>query len=205
MHNAFLTINEARMGKSEGNFITLQTLKEKNIDPIALRYLFLTARYSSPVDFSLEALEAAQTAWKKLKRSVIPASEPESKEKNWIPDQVRNDDRSTEYRMRFSNFVNDNLDTPQALALAWEVLKDKNISDSEKRKTILDFDRVLGLELDKPEEKIEIPVEVQRLIDERENARTEKNWDLSDKLREQIEKLGFSIKDTENGIKVDKM
>lgn len=202
MHNAFLTVadksGDGKMSKSDENFITLQTLKEKNIDPLAYRYLLLTAQYSSPLQFSWEALEGAQTAWQKIKNflqniknDIENSFEEECKEK---------------YRKTFVEHINNNLDTPKALALVWEILKDENLSDQNKKSLILDFDKVLGLQLNVSRTvlDIEIPEEVRNLIKERDTARLAKDFAKSDELREKIELLGFVLKDTETGTSVDK-
>ena len=102
----------------------------------------------------------------------------------------------------FKSFINNDLDTAKALALIWDILKDEKISDDDKKATILDFDKVIGLELDKIE-TFDIPEEVQKLIEARDNARTEKDFAKSDELRKEIENFGFRVKDTEKGTVVE--
>ncbi len=184
LHNAHLNIGEDKMAKSGDNFITLGTLKDKKVDPLALRYVFLTARYSSPLQFSWETLGGAETALKRIRQKLSK-----------LPDggTVANSD--------FNKFVNDDLDTPKALALISEILNSENISDADKKATILDFDRVLGLQLDKIE-TVEIPEEVKNLIQQRDTARANKDFAKSDELRLEIEKLGFEVKDTKDGTQV---
>jgi cysteinyl-tRNA synthetase len=189
MHNAHLNIatenGEDKMAKSGGNFITLNTLREKKIDPLALRYVFLGARYSSPLTFSWETLEGAQTALNRIRQKVSK-----------LPDGglVAETD--------FLKFINDDLDTPKALALISEVLNSESISDADKKETILTMDYVLGLELGRVT-NIVIPDEVLKLMQERDVARAEKDFAKSDELRNQIEKLGFKVKDTESGTQLD--
>jgi cysteinyl-tRNA synthetase len=174
-------MGEEKMAKSGDNFITLQTLRDKNIDPMALRYVFLGARYSSPLQFSWEALVGAQVALKKLREKI-----------NSLPENVNI------VETKFLEYVNDDLDTAKSLALVWDILKDENISDADKKSTILDFDKVLGLQLDKVENFV-IPDNVQNLINQRNIARNSKDFAKSDKLRAEIENLGFEIKDAETG------
>lgn len=181
MHNAHLNIGEEKMAKSGGNFITLKTLEEKSIDPLALRYIFLSARYSSPLQFSWEAIDGAQTAIKRIKDKLTT-----------FPDD------GSVVQTEFNSYINDDLDTPKALALVSEVLKDENISDADKKATILDFDRVLGLKLNESH-AVNITPEVQSLIDERNEARKNKDFAKSDEIREKIEKLGYNLKDTLHG------
>ena len=187
MHNAFLTMNESKMAKSAGGFITLDTLSDEGIAPLAYRYWLLTGHYRSPMDFSYEAVKASQNAYIRLLEAV--ASYPEG---------GRSD---AGYIGRFKVFVNDDLDTPKALALAWELVKDKAVSDADKRTTLLDFDRVFGLKISATSKKEvgPIPEDIRVLIDARENARKAKDWKKADELRAQIEGHGYSIKDTSNG------
>ena len=101
---------------------------------------------------------------------------------------------------RFGDAVNDDLNTPQALAIVWELVDDSTVSNSEKAATLSKFDLVLGLGLDAYIGKqVEVPAEVQKLVADREVARAEKNWAESDRLREEIAKLGFEVKDTASG------
>jgi cysteinyl-tRNA synthetase len=111
---------------------------------------------------------------------------------------------SEAYRARFTAYINDDLGTAQALALVWELLKDASISDPDKRATILDFDRVFGLKLGSlaPLEEEKIPLEIQALVDAREEARKAKEWDKADALRTEIEDRGYTVSDTPSGIKV---
>lgn len=189
MHNAFLTTKDGKMAKSEGNFITLKTLAEKNINPLAYRYWLLTAHYQTTVDFSLEAISASENALDKMKMiySELPLGGEILKE----------------YTKKFAGFIYDDLDTPKALALAWELIKDSSVSSADKKTTLTDFNRVLGLSLSEIS-TVEIPEEIKKLAEERELARKEKNWKKSDELRVKIESAGFRIKDSEEGYKISK-
>lgn len=192
MHNSFLTINKGKMAKSEGNFITLNTLKEKGIDPLALRYFYLTTHYSSPMNFTWQALKGAQIAWKKL-RNFVSRTVLDSKDMSKGTFDI--------YKEKFTTYINDDLDTPQALALVWEIVKDKNINQRDKRDLILYFDKVIGLKLDKVDD---VPKNIQKLIEEINEARMEKDFAKSDKLRKEIESFGFEVMDTPEGTKVEK-
>ncbi len=186
MHNAHLNIGEDKMAKSGDNFITLKTLKEKNIDPIALRYIFLGARYSSPLQFSWETLEGANETIKKLRDKIKK-----------LPDN------GEIIETNFSEYINDDLDTPKALALLWDILKNDEIEDTDKKATILNFDKVLGLNIDKVE-NIEIPKEIKEMLKERDLARESKDFAKSDEIRKKIENLGYKIKDTPDGTTIDR-
>ncbi len=200
MHNAFLNIrdssdsSEIKMAKSGDNFIRVPTLVEKGFDPLAYRYLLLTSHYSSPMEFSFEALTGAETALKRIRRTL--QSFPEA-----LP--TTDEHILAGYRQTFTEFVNKDLDTPKALALIWEILKDTSISDADKKALVLSFDTVLGLSLHIHHET-EIPLEVQTLVLERNIARENKDFTLSDQLRAQIESFGFEVLDTVDGTKVEK-
>jgi len=198
MHNAFLNIQtvgeQVKMAKSGENFIRVETLVEQGFDPLAYRYLLLTSHYSTPMEFSFEALTGAETALKRIRRTLQSFQEGLSTTDEHILAQ---------YRQTFTEFVNKDLDTPKALALIWEILKDTSLSDADKKTLILSFDTVLGLSLHIHHET-EIPLEVQTLILERNTARENKNFALSDTLRAQIEALGFEVLDTADGTKVEK-
>jgi len=102
---------------------------------------------------------------------------------------------------KFESAINDDLNMPQALSVAWDLIDDSDVSNADKLITIREFDRVLGLKLDEPIVHI-IPEKVQKLIAERDKARKEKNWDKSDKLRKEIEKAGFIVNDTPSGTEI---
>ncbi|MHB1316521.1 MAG: cysteine--tRNA ligase [Minisyncoccota bacterium] len=194
LHNAFLNIAQVKMAKSGENFITINSLIEKGFDPLAFRYLLLTSHYSSPMDFSFEALEGAQTALKRLRRFVHEGLE-----------DISNTDQHilAEYRQKFTEYINKDLDTPKALALVWEIIKDQSLNFGDKKSLILSFDAFFGLNLHIHEE-VPIPIEVQKLVLERNTARDNKDFLLSDSLRKQIEELGFEVLDTSEGTKVEK-
>jgi cysteinyl-tRNA synthetase len=173
------------MAKSGDNFITLQTLKEKKIDPLALRYVFLGARYSSPLQFSWETLEGAQIALNRIRQKISKLPEG-----------------GVIAPTDFLKFINDDLDTPKVLALISEILSSGSINEEDKKATLLDIDKVLGLDLTKVV-TFEIPTEVHELIKQRDIARAEKDFAKSDELRDIIEELGFKVKDTESGTQID--
>jgi cysteinyl-tRNA synthetase len=190
LHNEFVIQNGGKMAKSAGGFLTLKRLTDESLSPLAYRYWLLTAHYRSPVNFTHEALQAAQTALIRLMTQV--REYPEGGHSN------------TEYQHRFTTAINDDLDTPKTVALVWELAKDQTVSDADKRATILDFDRVLGLDLAalSPLQEEPIPAEVTALAEAREEARTEKDWKKADALREEIEARGFEVMDTPQGIKI---
>ncbi len=200
MHNAFLNISSGdgveKMAKSGENFIRLQTLIDKGINPLAYRLLLLSARYSSPMEFSWEALHGSETALKKLGNSLSEAQD-------YTPRLENNESLLDEYKRKFNEYINDDLDTPRAVALMWEVSKSEVLSLNEKRALIFEFDTVFGLNLEEFG-KFVIPQEVLDLMTLRDKARSEKDFAKSDELRKQIETLGFDVMDTPEGTSIFK-
>lgn len=191
MHNEYVDIGGAKMAKSGDNFITLRTLKEKGISPISYRFWLLMAHYRTKVNFNWDALEGADIALKRLYRLYKDLGDGSG---------IVNDG----YQKRFKEYLEDDLDTPRALSVLWEIFKDENMSNSDKRATVLDFDKVLGLGFDNIKEE-EIPNEILELVKEREDARTNKDFKKSDELRDKIKSLGYEVKDSSGGYKIEKI
>lgn len=191
VHNNFLNIDNEKISKSLGNDVYLKTLEEKGFSPIEYRYFLLQANYRSLVNFTWESLEASQNALKKLKNIFLDLG----------PDIGA---VSAHYKKEFTEALEDNLNTPKALATMWELANDKETLLADKHATLLEFDKVLGLGMENWT-KDEIPSEVLTLARERNNARLSKNWDKSDELRDQIKSLGYEIKDLGEEFEVRKI
>jgi cysteinyl-tRNA synthetase len=210
MHGEFLNLKEGKMSKSLGNIVTLETLKEKGVAPLAYRYLCLNTHYRSKLYFSDESVEFAETSLNKLYEKVSELLQGE---------KTKHSEKFEEYENKFKDFISDDLDIPSALAMTWDALKDKELTDSEKYDLLIDFDKVFGLSLSsiKPIEEIDskylvkttkdgIPVwtsdtsifskEIMELIESRNEARKRKEWDKSDEIRKEIEKKGWQIEDS---------
>jgi cysteinyl-tRNA synthetase len=183
------------MAKSAGNFYTLEDLIKKGIDPIAFRLWLYTSNYTTRTNFTIEAVMGAQTALMRLREAFLDLG-------NEV--EVNEMSLNKDYQSRFREYLDNNLDSPKALTLVWELLKDTSLSNTDKKSTLLDFDKVLGFGLDKLKQEI-IPNEIQELVKERETARNEKDWAKSDELREKINSLGYEVKDTDNGSKILKI
>lgn len=193
LHNAFVNVGDAKMAKSAGNFITLKTLIEKGYSPMDYRYFLLGARYSTPLNFSFEALDAAQNGYKKLLHAI-----------SLLPMDGIADKALVEKALTYAA---DDLDTPKTLALVWDILKLDHLSASDKRATIVHIDSVLGLKLSAASVKakeLDLPEDIVKLAEERIFARTAKDWKKSDTLRLEIESLGYDVKDTSEGQKIVK-
>lgn len=190
IHGEHLLINHGRIGKSEGNAITLSEIVDKKINPLSFRYLVLTSHYRSKLNFTWESLAGAQNALNNLYEEVSGFDEPKI--------------GCAEYEQHFTDAINNDLDMPKALAVVWDMIKSEHPS-SAKLQSLIKFDRVLGLDIKKVwEESKAIPKEVQKLIDEREDARKAKDFKQSDKLRKEIEKNGYLLEDTSDGLKIKK-
>lgn len=190
VHGAFMDVSNEKMAKSKGNFVKLEDLLEEKVSPLSFRYWLMTAHYRSPVNFTLDSVKAAQNALIKFMAAVAV-----------YPDGGNIDQG---YRERFLAFINDDMDMPKAIALAWELIKDPGVAPADKRATLLDFDRVFGLKLaEAPRFKEEpVPTEIQALADAREEARKAKDWKKADALRTEIEARGFEVDDTEKGPRI---
>lgn len=186
LHGEFLLINDGKMSKSEENFITLDTILEKGYSPLAYRYFLLQAHYRKQLNFTWEALEAAENGLKNLYRTIQTLGpEVGTVNETWYT--------------KFQNTLADDLNTPQALAVFHDMLK-SDISTPSKLATAYACDDILSLGFrEKTRIHIEIPPEVEQLAQERISARKEKNWGESDRLRDEINRLGFDIDDTSDG------
>jgi cysteinyl-tRNA synthetase len=197
LHNEHVLVNNEKMSKSLKNFYTLNDLEEKKLNPLAYRYLCLNSNYRSKLNFTWQSLEAAQNALSNLYNEyrdlLVRSSTPNTSGVELLKD----------YRQEFLTAINDDLNTPQALAVIWEIIKDKNLPDTEKKILLLDFDKILGLGLANIE-PIEIPANIKKLSEKREEARKNKNWEKADKARKEIESLGYLVEDTETGPKISK-
>ena len=194
LHGGFVNMGSDKMSKSLGNIIALKDIIERNFHPLSFRYLALTLHYRTPMRFSWKALEASQTTLLRLIDHFSKLAKDVGKINN-------------EYGENFKEFLNDDIDTPQALALVWKLLKDESVAESDKRATLLDFDRVLGFNFEKLKEELKksaelIPEEIKTLAEERERARKEKDFKKSDELRETINEKGYDIKDMNEGYEI---
>jgi cysteinyl-tRNA synthetase len=189
LHNEWVMVEGKKMAKSAGNFVTLQTIIEKDISPLAFRLLLLMSHYRSPVNFTWEALNGAENALKRLQTHFLEFDAGGS--------------INQKYKELFTRHIENDLNTPLAIATLWDMIKDPTIPSVDKRATLVDFDTVLGLGLSTLKQDI-IPSEILALVELREEARKEKDWDRSDEIRLELEGIGYIIKDTDNGPLVEK-
>jgi cysteinyl-tRNA synthetase len=198
MHRSHIQLDGQKMAKSEGRVVYLSDIIEKGFHPLAFRYWLLGGHYRTPMNFTWEAMEGAQTAFLRLHniRQSLKDVEEGAVDKTW--------------QKQFHERINDDLDTAGALALLWDMTKDKTLEPSSFLATLLDFDKVLGIGLNDPDkeiikmlkkefgsglEKKDLPENIQNLLKEREVARNNKDWKKADKIRENIQSQGFIIND----------
>ena len=194
LHTAFLMVDGAKMSKSLGNFYTVADIEDKGFSPLALRYLYLTSHYREPLNFTWESLEGAQTALVKLWKAVGELRRESGR--TVLSNEKMN--KIEDYRDRFLESVNDDLNTPKALALVWEVIK-SSIPDMDKSDFLLLANDVLGLWRDADIEGVsgerETPEEIKQLIKKRESLRKEGKFDAADKIRDEIVSSGYGVED----------
>ncbi len=200
MHSEHIQIDNQKIAKSDGNGIILANLIEQGFSGDDYRYWLLTSHYRSQVNFSFEALSASKQALTRLKKLLFI---------EWAGERGK---LNVQYQQKFVNTINNDLDTAQAIALIWEIIKDETLSSGEKKMTILDFDTVLALGLSKKPDDIirsfgtiaqsDLPEPIIDLLEKRETARAALNWIEADRIREAISYAGYTLEDTPQGPKI---
>lgn len=186
VHGAFLLVDSGRMGKSLGNAYTIADIVEKGFYPLALRYFYMTGHYRRQINFTWEALKSAAAALTKLRQIEVGERTQLSNEKL---------EKVEFYQTKFREALEDDLNLPEVLAVVWEMVK-SNIPNFDKVELLIDFDKVLGLDLGKMlDDRLQIPVQVEKLIEQREAVRKMRNYAEADKIRSDIEKLGYRLED----------
>jgi len=196
LHSAFLMVDGQKMSKSLGNMYRIEDVTEKGFNAMALRYLYLTAHYRTPLSFTWSSLAAAQSAYDKLCEFVRAGGREGGRARVELSKEKMK--KIGQYRERFLEVVNNDLNFPQGLAVVWEMIK-SNIPDMDKADLLLDWDQILGLSLVSAREDIKVPEEVTRMVNEREGLRKSGKFVEADAVRMQIEKLGFIVKDGPTG------
>ncbi|HET7686745.1 MAG TPA: cysteine--tRNA ligase [Candidatus Limnocylindria bacterium] len=195
MHGEFLTLNEAKMAKSTGNIIRVTELPEKGFEPLAFRYLALQAHYRSKLDFTEDAMRAATAGLARLRRAASAASETDAAAVDLAAPPV------AAYRERFTDAIADDLGTPRAVAVAHEVAAAGDLTPAQKRALLVDFDRVLGVDVTAGGDAavVELPAGAAELLERRAAARAARDFAASDALRDELAALGVEVRDTPDG------
>lgn len=196
MHVEFLLIDGGKMSKSLGNVYTLNDLKAKGIDALSYRYFTYSSHYRNKLNFTWEAIKSAKNSLNKL-RDMIALHKGVNKkiDKNII----------SKYEEQFLDAINDDMNMPVAISIVWEIAKEKEKSN-DFYELIKKFDSVLSLDLDKNDkEDINIPEDIKLILNERKDARKNKNFAKSDELRDKLKELGYIVKDTKDGQIIEKV
>lgn len=188
MHEAFINLGDEKIAKSTGNVIYLSDITERGYSPLALRYLFLQAHYRSPISFSWDALAAANEALGRLSRLT-----------HKINVEARGSLKQSDASRQMIALLRDDLATPAALALLWQSVRDDDMEREEQLAVIDAAESVLGLSLLAPQDTLDVPAHIQALIDERELARKNGDFDKSDALRIHILEGGYHVEDGPSG------
>lgn len=188
LHGGFLTMKNGKMSKSVGNVLHLNDIIKLGFSPLDYRYMCLTTHYKSQLLFSTENLDSAKNSYERLKNICIELKE--NKKVNQI------------YLNQFKKAIEDDLDMPKAIQILWNLLRDKKANG--KYQTIKKIDEILGLKL-LEKKHLELPIEVKLFLEQRENARKNKNFKLADELRNKIVEFGFTISDTSEGPVIKKI
>ncbi|MBU0957252.1 MAG: cysteine--tRNA ligase [Nanoarchaeota archaeon] len=188
LHGYFLTFGGKKVSKSEGGLYTISELEEKGYSALDYRYLVLTSHYRTQMEFSLENLDGAKNAYQRIK--------------NLIGSLDKEGEVNSKYIKEFEKAIDDDLDMPKAMSVLWNLVRDEKAEG--KIKTIEKMDEVFGLDLLK-KEKVSVPADIKKLVDEREKARKEKDWEKADKLRDELKEKGWVVEDGDGGGKVKKI
>ena len=197
MHCEFLLVDGGKMSKSLGNIYTIKELQKKGIEPLAYKLFCFSSHYRNKLNFTFEGAKASQKSLNRLRQGY----QSHKNGTDNIEDNIIND-----FEERFHKAINDDLNMPLALGVVWEVVR--NQAKSPKlAELLLKFDTVLGLKIDElPASDIQqIPEEIMELVAQREIARKEKNWSESDRLRDELQAQGYSVKDTKEGTEINKI
>lgn len=191
LHHNFVNINNEKIAKSLNNEYYLKDIESRGYSPLDYRYFLLSGNYRSLINFTWDGLEAAQKALKKLKNIFLDCGEDVGAVAAY-------------YKSAFTKALEDNLNTSEALAVLWQLARDEQILLADKKATLLDFDKVLGLGID-TWTRDEIPAEVMELVKKRALAKAEKNWPEADEIRNKISELGYEILDKGDDFEVRKI
>ena len=195
LHNEHLNVDDAKMAKSEGTSYTLADIKAKGFSAMDLRYFFLQAHYRSKQNFTWEALSASREGLKKLKNTVLDLNNT-----SLTPPQEENLSQMTMFKNKFQEYISNDFQIPQVLALVWSVHK-SDIDDASKLRLILDFDKVLGLKLNEFREDV-IPKEIKDLAEKRKRFKIARDFKTADELRRRIEEKGYAVEDLPGGYRI---
>ena len=200
LHGEFLLVDNGKMSKSLGNTYTVSDLKDRGYDPLAFRYMCLNANYRSKLNFTWDGLNASQVAMERLLEAVLAHKNADPGVK--IPAEIIEG-----FENEFIDAINDDLNIPKALAVAWNVAR-YGTKSQDLYRLLLKMDQVFALDFDKAAEKVkekeeapELDPEIMALIEQRQQARKEKNWKVADEIRDKLNQMGILLEDTPQGVR----
>lgn len=195
MHGEFLVLDNGKMSKSTGDFLTVSRLEEEGYSPLDYRYFCLQSKYRKQLLFSFENLNDARNGYKKLKERIASVLVAINK------DDVINSEKITTYKEKFVSFISDDLNIANAFTVLFDVLKDVDLNNKEKSTLIEDFDKVFSLDLmTAPKQATNVDEDlINRLIMERAEARASKNWARADEIRNEFIAMNIELLDTKEG------
>lgn len=197
IHGEYILINGGKMSKSLNNAYLVKDLEEKGYDPLAYKLFTYSSSYRTKLNFTWEGIESSQKSLEKLKQGY---------QNHLLGNEDISNKEILEYETNFNKAINDDLNMPLAMSIVWEIIK--NPSKSKRlAELLLKFDTVLGLKINEPiKQKLEeVPINIINLAEKRKKAREDKNWEESDKIRDEIVKQGYTIKDTKQGYELTKI
>ena len=197
LHQEFLLINGGKMSKSLGNVYLLQDIIDKGYDALTYKLFCYSSHYRNKLNFTWDAIESANKSLIKLK---------EGYNQHLNGNEDINNEILEEFENKFHQAINDDLNMPVAMSVVWETIKYPNKS-KKIAELILKFYTVLGLKINQKinNKEEELPQEITEQIEKRKKAREEKNWKLSDEIRDELKKLGYNVKDEKDGMVVQKI
>lgn len=195
MHVEFLQVNGGKMSKSLCNLYTLDDLKERGYEPYVYRMFNFSSHYRKKINFTFEAMDSAKITLARLRDGYL---------KHLEGTEDIDNEQISQYEQKFLQAINDDLNMPVAMSVVWDVIKNP-VKSKKLANLILKFDEVLGFNLKEyKKEEIVLPQEIQELVNKRNEARANKNWAESDKLRDELTSKGYLVKDSKEGTIVSK-
>jgi cysteinyl-tRNA synthetase len=191
LHGYFLLLNDAKMAKSAGEFLRVQSLMDRGYDPLAFRYLCLTAHYRGHLNFTWDALDGAATALERMRQAVFELPSGGSADRGALAE--------------FTAELNEDLNLPKAIAIAWKLLRGDALEPATVKATLLEFDRVFGLGLAAWQPvAVTVPENITALAQARTEARKNRDWAIADKIRKELTAAGWEIEDNADGYRLQK-
>ena len=199
MHGEFLLINGGKMSKSLGNVYLMEDIIQRGYNPLVYKIFCFTAHYRNKLNFTWEGMDAAATSLARLQEGYY---------KHLEGNKTISQEVIQEYKLKFLEAINDDLNMPLAMSVVWDVVKQPEKS-KQYADLLLDFDKVLGLRLQETQRQettsLELPPEIEELLQKRKEARERKDWAMSDSIRDALKEKGYQVIDSKEGMKVEKI